>query len=324
MKGIIAGITSLVGRVLKLRPVRVFLFYGEKNGGILASGLSLTALYSVFAGLYVGFAVLGLVIQEDPQFKDAVVSTLSTSVPGLIKTPGGSGAIDLGALFASRVLSWSSIVAFVLVLVTALSWFASARAAVRALFELPGDTTFFLLLKLKDLGLVVAFGVVTLLSAALSVFSTSALSFFFGLVGIDHRSAFAVIVARIVGLLLVLAIDTAVLAALFRMLIATPIPFRRLLGGALIGGIGLGVLKALGATIVGGASKNPLLASFAIILGLLIWFGLICQVILLSAAWIAVGLKDRGLSLRIPASAKSAQVPPAHSRPRTRAVSPPG
>jgi membrane protein len=197
-------------------------------------------------------------------------------------------------LFRSRVLTWSSIVAAVALLVTTLSWFASARSAVRAVFDLGPDTTFFLLLKLRDLGLVVAFAAVMLLSATLSVFSTSALAFLFGLLHIDETSVPATVVARVLGLVLVLVIDTTVLATLFRVLLAVRIPWRRLATGALLGGVALGILKVLGATIVGGAGRNPLLASFAVIIGLLVWFGLVCQVILLSATWIAVDLADHG------------------------------
>ncbi len=321
MKGIVASVKLLVARVQKLRPVRVFVRYGQKNGGILAGGLGLTALYSVFAGLYVGFAIFGIVIASDPQFQQEVVRTLSTSVPGLIDS-GHGGAIDLHQLFRSHVLNWTGIVALAAVLVTALSWFSSARSAVRLFFGLPPDTTFFLLLKLKDLGLVVAFGAVTLISAGLSVFSTSALDFLFGLFGVDQRSLFATIAARGIGLVIALLIDTATLAALFRVLAATPIPFPRLITGSLLGGIGLGALKVLGATIVGGAGRNPLLASFAVILGLLVWFGLICQVILLAATWIEVDLEDHGQSLQ-PKAAKGLREPPTHSRPRTRAVGPP-
>ncbi|MBK4348854.1 YihY/virulence factor BrkB family protein [Lacisediminihabitans changchengi] len=325
MKSVIATIRLLVKHIMAWRAVRVFQLYSQRNGPILAGGLSLTALYSVFAALYVGFAVLGLVIESDPGFKDAVVSTLSTSVPGLIDTGNGAGgAIKLDALFTSRILGWSGIVALVAVLVTALSWFASARSAVRHFFELPPDKTFFLLLKAKDLGLVIAFGAVTLFSAGLSIFSTSALGFLFDLIGIDRESGFATVVARIIGLIIALAIDTAVLAALFRVLAATRIPPRRLLLGALLGGIGLGVLKVLGATIVGGGSKNPLLASFAVLLGLLIWFGLICQVILLTATWIAVDVKDHGETITPKPATTSVRRPPEHHRPRARAVSPPG
>ncbi len=322
MKGIIASVKLLVARIMKLRAVRVFQLYSTKNGGILAGGLSLTLLYSVFAGLYVGFAVLGIVISSDKQFETAVVRTLSSSVPGLIDT-GSGGAINLKELFRSHVLTWTSVVALALVFVTALSWFSSARAAIRLFFELPPDTTFFALLKLKDLALVIGFGVVTIISAALSIFSTSALDLLFGLVGIDHHSPFAIVVARGVGLLLVLAIDTTTLAALYRILAATRIPLPRLLVGSLLGAVGLGVLKVLGATIVGGAGRNPLLASFAVLLGLLVWMGLVCQVILIAATWIAVDVADHGQSLDPRPITKTLRTPPVHRRPTTKAVSPP-
>ena len=44
--------------------------------------------------------------------------------------------------------------------------------------------------------------------------------------------------------------------------------------------------------MLGGASNNPLIASFAVFIGLLIWFNLVCQVVLAAAAWVAVGIKD--------------------------------
>lgn len=312
-------IAALVGRVQRLRIARVFIRYSEKNGAILAGGLSLTALYSVFAAIYVGFAVLGLLIESNPSLKATVVSAVSSSVPGLIDS-GAGGAIKLDALFASRVLNWSSIVALVVLLGTALGWFAAARSSVRAVFELPPDRTFFLLLKLKDLGFVIAFALVAVLSAALSVLSTSALTFLFGLVGIGHKSIVAELGARAIGLVIVLAIDTAVLAALFRVLSDVRIPLARLIPGSLIGGVALGVLKVLGATIVGGAGRNPLLASFAVILGLLVWFGLVCQVILLSATWIAVDMADHGRDAPTLARRSGVLPPPRRLRPGSRPV----
>jgi len=315
------SLQALIARVMKLRPVRVFQRYSEKNGPILAGGLSLTALYSVFAAIYVGFALLGLSIESNPDLKNAVVSTLSSSLPGLIDSGnGGGGAIDLDALFKSRVLGWSSIVAAAALLLTALSWFASARSAVRAVFELPPDKTFFLLLKLRDLALVVAFAAVTIASAAISVFSTSALSSVFDLLRIDNKSDFATIVAQGIGLLIVLVIDTLVLAALYRVLLAVRIPWRRLLTGSLLGAVALGILKALGATIVGGAGSNPLLASFAVILGLLVWFGLVCQVILLAATWISVDMEDHGETAAATQRHQGNIPPGRHPRPRVRPI----
>ncbi|TPX03106.1 YihY/virulence factor BrkB family protein, partial [Schumannella luteola] len=75
------------------------------------------------------------------------------------------------------------------------------------------------------------------------------------------------------------------------------IPLRFLAQGALLGAAALGVLKVLGTALLGGATNNPLLAGFAVIIGLLIWFTLICQVILIAACWVFVSMKDAGVPL---------------------------
>ncbi len=323
MKSTIASVKLLVARIQKLRAARVFQLYSRKNGPILAGGLSLTALYSIFAGLYVGFAVVGLFVSRDAAFQQQIVQSVSNSFPGLIKTSGTGGAIDLDALFKSNVLGWSSIVALAALLFTALGWFASARSAVREMFGLPQDTTFFLLLKLKDLGMVVAAAFVIVLTAALSVLSTSALDLVFGLVGLDAKTDVARFAARILGLFVVLVIDSAVLAGLVRILVAAPLPWRRVVQGAVLGGVGLTVLQTIGGSIVGGTNKNPLLASFAVILGLLVYFGFVCQVILIAATWIAVDLADHGQSPSTTPGSHQTVAPPEHRRPRARAVSPP-
>ena len=72
-------------------------------------------------------------------------------------------------------------------------------------------------------------------------------------------------------------------------------PAASIAGGCAARRLALGILKVLGSTLLGGASRNPLLASFAVIIGLLIWFNLVCQVILLTASWIATGMADDGL-----------------------------
>jgi membrane protein len=76
------------------------------------------------------------------------------------------------------------------------------------------------------------------------------------------------------------------------------IPMRRLIAGAVIGGAALGVLKILGSQLLGGATSNPLLASFAVIIGIMIFLNLVCRVILISATWIAVGMDDAGIDPR--------------------------
>lgn len=324
MKGLIASGRLFAARVQKWRAVRVFQLYSRKNGAILAGGLSLTALYSVFAGLYVGFALLGMFLARGTAAARQIIAAISEALPGLIGTGrSSSGAIDLDALFASHVLGWSSIVALAALLVTALGWFASARSAIRSMFDLPPDSTLFILLKLKDLMLAVGAAAVIIVTAGLSVVSTSALEAVFALAGIDAESDVARYSARVIGLVIVLAIDTAVLAVLIRVMVAVPVPPRRMLTGMLLGGIGLTVLQVLGGSVVGGTNKNPLLASFAVILGLLVYFGFVCQVILIAATWVSVDLADHGHALKDIPKSRVIAAPPEHRRPKARAVSPP-
>jgi membrane protein len=292
-----APFARLIATVLKLKPVRVFLHYGAQRGPLLASGLSYQAIFAVFAAIWVAFAIAGFVISANPELEDAFFRLLQTNVPGLIDADGSGGAIDPSALLSARILGWTGAIAAAGLLFTALGWLASGRDSVRTMFGLSGPKTNFLLLKLKDLGLAIGFGAIMLLSAALSVVSTSALSTVFAAVGIDEDSIAATLAARLVGLLLVLVIDAALLGAFYRVVSGIRIPFRVLAPGTLIAAIALGVLKALGTSLLGGATSNPLLAGFAVIIGLLIWFNFICQVILLGAAWIAVSADDRGVDL---------------------------
>lgn len=280
-----------------LLPVRVFLHYAGKRGPLLSGGLSYQSIFAVFAALWVGFSIAGLILQSHPAMSSAFFDIVGGAVPGLIGTEGGGGAIDPRVLLEPRTLSWTGAVALVGLLFTALGWLSSCRDAIRAIFGLDTGGGNFFLLKLRDLGLAVGFGVALILSAALSVLSTQALGLVFDVFGIDHRSAVATVLLRTAGLVLMLALDTAVLASLFRLLTGLAIPFRPLAIGSLAGAIGLGTLKVLGGSLLGGAERNPLLASFAVIIGLLIWFNLICQVILLSASLIAVRLDDRGIAL---------------------------
>ncbi|MGN6324468.1 YihY/virulence factor BrkB family protein [Pseudolysinimonas sp.] len=294
---LVARVRDVADRVQKLKPVRVFRRYGDRRGALLAAGLSFQAVFAVFAAIWVAFSVAGLAIGANTQVRDALFDLIGNAVPGLIDRGGSGGAISEKALLSTPALSWTGAIALVGTLFTAVGWLGSARDAVRDLAGLAAPATNFALLKLKDLGLALAFGVALIVSAALSVFSTAAMNATLDLLHVDSRSLAAILVARIIGLALMFGLDACVLAALYRVLAGVPIPRAPLWQGALLGALALGALKVLGTSLLGGATKNPLLASFAVIIGLLIWFNLMCQVVLLAAAWIIVTATDRGVPL---------------------------
>ncbi|RFA16489.1 hypothetical protein B7R22_03145 [Subtercola boreus] len=290
------GIAGLIAKIVASKPVRVFTNYGTNGGPLLASGMSYQAVFAIFAALAVTFSVFGIALASNPGLQDALISQLNSGIPGLI---GENGAIKPEALTsASPVLGWTGIVAAAGLIFTAIGFLGAMRSAIRLIFNVPGPTTNFALLKVKDLGFAIVFAVVLLVSMAMTVASTAALGFVYDLVGLDHASPFAEIVGRVIGLVVVFFFDTLVLAGIYRILSGVPIPFRQLLPGAALGGAAMGILKALGSTLLGGATSNPLLASFAVIIGILIWFNLICQVVLIVASWITISMSDAGIDPR--------------------------
>ena len=312
-----ARIARITEFVRGLKVVRVFQQYSTRRGPILSGGLAFQAIFAVFAGLWVSFSVAGIIVQSTPELRDALFTVINQSVPGLIDDGSGDGAIKKKDLLSTAALTWTGAFALGGLLFTALGWIASGRDAVRTMFKLPPDALNFLLLKLKDFGLAIGFGVVLIISAALSIGSTAALTWALGLVGASDSSIAAEVSSRVVGLLLAFVIDVFTLGIFYRVVADVPIPIRQLVPGAVFGGLALGVLKGLGSVLLGGATTNPLLAGFAVIVGLLIWFNLICQVILFFASWIAVGLQDRGLELETPPQAAPPNRKPL-GRPRLR------
>ena len=291
-----ARISALVETVMNSRPVRVVLHYTGKRGPILASGLAFQAIFAVFAGLWIGFSVAGLVLTSNIGLRDSVIRVLAQSVPGLIETETEEGIIDPTTLLEAGVFGWTGAIAIIVLLFSALNWLASAREATRSIFDLPNLERNPVLLKLGDLGLAAGFGLALVISTVLSVSGTVALEAVLAWLDI-RNSTTSTIVGRGSTLLVMFVLDAVVLAVLYRVLAGVRIPLPRLRQGALFGAIGLGVLKVAGGSLLGGASNNPLLAGFAVLLGLLIWFNLACQVVLAAAAWIAVGVADDGIVL---------------------------
>ena len=96
----------------------------------------------------------------------------------------------------------------------------------------------------------------------------------------------------------VFAIDTLALAVMFRFLSGAAMPWRRMWIGSLLGAAALSLLQLLGGFLIGRSSTNPLLATFAVFIGLLLWFRITSIVILVAASWIAVEAADAHESLR--------------------------
>jgi membrane protein len=288
----IARITAVF---LETRPMRVVTRYAEQRGPLLAAGLAYQAVFAIFAAVWVAFSVAGLFIRSNLELQNTVFAALDATVPGLVSDGTGGGVISRTDLLSVGVLGWTGAIALIGLMLTAVGWLGSGRDAVRAMFLLGPHPANFFLLKLRDLGFSLAFGVALLLSTALSVASTAALSWLFGLIGVPNAATGETAVATALGLSITFIFDAFVLSLFYRFASGVTIPRSALITGATIAAAALGALKVAGSTLIDSAIRNPLLASFAAIIGILVWFYFVSQVIVFAASWIAVGMADRNI-----------------------------
>ncbi|MGX5695786.1 YihY/virulence factor BrkB family protein [Agromyces soli] len=293
VKRIVERVTALVERVtawaLRLKPVRAFLLYLDRRGPMLADSVTYRALFALFAGVLLGFSVAGIWLASDDQAMQALIEGVDRVIPGLI---GEDGAIDPDDLVQPIAFSVTGVIALVGLLGTSIGAMFSLGTAFRQLADLPGDPTFYPWLVLRNLALAIGFGVALGASAIVTAVGSSLLDALFGASQLENASTLAQIGGRLLALLVVLAIDAVAIAVLFRVMSGLRPRGRALWSGSLLGAAGLGVLQLLSELFIGGASANPLLASFAALVALLLWLNLSSQVILIAAAYIVTGVDE--------------------------------
>lgn len=290
-----ARISVIVAAIMKWRPVRVLTHFTDHRGPILASGLAYQALFAGFAAIWVSFSIAGLILTDNIGLRQQLITGIAAAIPGIVDT-GNGGVIDPELLLNTGAFSLTAIIALVGLLFTALGWLDSARSSVRSLFGMPQMKSNIFILKARDLAGGLALGLALIVSIALSVAATQATTWLLSLIGLDDSTS-AAIAGRAATMLSLFLLNAVILTGLYRLLAQLRIPWRILRNGVLIGAFGITGLQVLSAFLAGGAARNPLVASFAVLAGLLIWFNLSCQMILLGASWIAVDVRDRGLVL---------------------------
>ncbi|MGO3146399.1 MAG: YihY/virulence factor BrkB family protein [Leucobacter sp.] len=285
---------SLWQWVKRSHPWRAFSHFTNVGGGVLTAGMSYQALFAIFAGLLVGFGVFGIVLRGHEELLDVIVEQINMFVPGLL---GENGAVQVQDLLATRAIDWTSIVASASLLWIAVNWFTGTRRSIRIIFGLDvKEYRNALFLKLRDFVLAIAFALAIIVSAVLTIVSSSLADLVLGWLGADPTNWFFGGLGALLRYGAVYVFDVLILIAIHRALAEVRVGWWSLITGCMLGGAALLGLKVLGTALLGGATNNPLFASFVIFVGLLLWFNFICRALLLTSAWIATGV-DKKLGL---------------------------
>lgn len=289
--GLVVSGKKLWQSVQRSRPFRTFSHFTDAGGPVLAGGMSYQALFAVFAGVFVGFGVFGIVLQSRPELLNSVVQQINAFVPGLLGDgDSDDSAVAVDSLFKNRGLSWTSVAASASLIWVAVNWFTGTRRSIRLIFGMEvKEYRNAVLLKVRDFVLALGFSVAILLSAALTVLSSNLTTMLLSWLGADPNGWFFGGLGLLVRYGAMYVFDVLVIIAIHRFLAEVRVGRWRLIAGSMLGGAALFGLKLLGTSLLGGASTNPLLQTFVIFVGLLLWFNFICRALLLTSSWIATG-----------------------------------
>ena len=268
-------------KVKALKPYRANQRYNEVRGNLLSSGIAYYAFFSVFPAFAIAAVIFGFVLNGHPELLNSVGDALNQALPGFVKTTSNpDGLITLEAPQLS-LLTIGGIVALVSLVLSGIGWIGSFRDGIRASLGAEGSPGNLLTDKLRDLGVFVAFGSAFLLSAVLTSVIGAAADWVAQRVGLGSNA----IIVTVVGILVGFTVDVGILVLLLRVLSGVSLPWSAVRQSALVGGALLGIIKIFGLQLIGNATKNPLLGSVAIVIGLLFWLNLIARIVLLSACW---------------------------------------
>lgn len=290
--GPIARVTAWA---LRLKPVRAFLLYSEHRGPMLADSVTYRTLFSVFAGVLLGFSVAALWLADNPVAWQAIIDGVNAAIPGLL---GEDAPIDPSEITVPASLNLAGVIALIALVGAAIGAIGSLRTALHQLADRLSDDVLWVWVILRNLLLAVLLGGLLVAAAAATYFGGTLVETVNSWIGLPARHPLAILGTRGVSILVVFVLDAAVIALMFRLLSGVRASARSLWPGALYGAIGLSVLQQLSSLFVGGAASNPLLASFASLIALLLWFNLSAQVILIAGAYVITGVEDEADPVR--------------------------
>ncbi len=282
-------------------PLRAWQRYSEARGNTLAGGIAYFAFFSIFPALAVGLTVVGFVMRAQSDVLDSVIGGLEPYLPGLIHRgaePADPAAREPGiyidAVLQSSALNLALFGSLAVLLFTGLGWIDAMRQGIRAVFGEEAGGAAFPIAKARDLVVLLVIGSGVVLSILSVTVTATAGDWLLRQAGVEDTTVGAWLL-RLAGLLVALVVDSATFLAVFRVLPMVSVPLRQLVPGALIGGVGLGVLKQFGTEIASrSASNNAFLGAAASIVVLLVLMNLVGRLILLAAAWAATQAEDAG------------------------------
>jgi membrane protein len=254
--------------------------YEKIRGDRLAAAVTYFGFLSLFPLLILAYGILGYLVEFFPDVRTNVTSFLSEQFPG----------IDIEQITGVRATA--GIIGLAGLLLAGLGWVSALREALRAVWRLGPPKRNFIVQRAFDALVLAILGLSVLVSLGISNVATNTTQQILELMGLAG-SGLANFLLPIVTTVLSIGVDMVVIVVAFTRLPGVAIPRPSLLRGALLGAVGVEVLKLLGSFFVGRIVSNPAYAPVAIAAGLLIWIDLLSRLLLFTACWTYTSYAER-------------------------------
>ncbi|CAL9533120.1 hypothetical protein SUDANB121_04099 [Nocardiopsis dassonvillei] len=263
--------------------VRAYERYADRNGNQLAGAVTYFAFLSFFPLLALAFAAVGFVLAAlQVELGGQLEQALDEVLPGL------SQQLPIDQIADARV--GAGLIGLVGLLYAGLNSVSALREALHSIWlKNPKQGPNVVLAKARDLLVMLGLGLALLLSVSLTGVAQAATRWLLSLVGLD-ASVLANVALRLLALAIAVGANTLIFMLAFALLSGSGRPARMMWRGAVLGAVGFEVLKAAAALLLAGTLSNPVYASFAVLVGLLVWINLVMRLVMFSAAWTATWL----------------------------------
>jgi inner membrane protein YhjD len=244
-------------------PVGVIRKFGDDRAGRLAALVAYYAFFSLFPLLLAATTVVAYVVGNESakELQDsalAQIPVIGSQISNNVNTLSGSGiALVIGVLLAL----WAG-----------MGCMQAAQDGMSEVWNVPrAEQPSFIAKRLRSLGTLLVLAAALVVGTA----ATQAVTLVPDLPG----------AARVAGIIVTTAINTGLFLVVFQVLNPERHPWRELLPGAVVGGVGYTILQAVGQWYVNRTVKGAAdtYGTFAVVIGLLSWLYLLGQLLLFAA-----------------------------------------
>jgi membrane protein len=256
---------------------RALVRYMSVQGGRLAAAIAYYGFFAIFALLLIGYSLFGILLNNNTQLFDIVRDFLRQNLPFL----------DLRQILNSG--KTVGIVGIIGLTFTGIAWVEAIRSSQRLIWRLNEQPGYIGVRQALDL--LVLIGILLLLAASqLAVYGLEMLLDWLA----NGRIGF---VLSTVSLILSVAINMLLAAALLAAVPRLRMTVRRMVPPVLQVGLGITLLNTVGKSFVGLIQRNPAYGLVASAVGVLVYLYVFNQLLLFGAAWAATSPHGRVVDL---------------------------